>query len=317
MVIVGVLEQQYKFYTILDVYSSGTAKRLVLGDNFMLYCGLGIDSANASQLALIGQLTNNNYIVLGMINISGFYTDKCRGRDTTQNIDIRPIVFNQPFKSNTQKLYKQPIIFKTIDGLEEESEGMPATINNIWNVSFHNGGTKILKTDEYFISNNDMYFNWNGGRVQILETALLCEFLGGEKMNNNATIWIKRIIPIISGTITTILGGWDMLLKTLVGLVVTDYVVGVIAAGINREINSNIGFKGIFRKVILFVPVGVAYALDQVLGSEVLRNMAIWFYIGNEGISIVENLGKAGIPIPVFIKETLIQLKNENNKGGV
>lgn len=160
----------------LDAYTSGTAKRLVLGDNFMLYCGLGIDSANASQLALIGQLTNNNYIVLGMINISGSYTDECRGRDTTQNIDIRPIVFNQPFKSNTQKLYKQPIIFKTIDGLEEESEGMPATINNIWNVSFHNGGTKILKTDEYFISNNDMYFNWNGGRVQILETALLCEF---------------------------------------------------------------------------------------------------------------------------------------------
>ncbi len=136
-------------------------------------------------------------------------------------------------------------------------------------------------------------------------------------MDNNIVVWIKRILLVIGGAITTILGGWDMLLKTLVFLVITDYILGVLAAGINEEINSNVGFKGIFKKVILFVPVGVAYALDQVLGSEVLRNMAIWFYIGNEGISITENLGKAGVPIPKFMREILVQLKDKSNKGDV
>lgn len=140
---------------------------------------------------------------------------------------------------------------------------------------------------------------------------------GGVMMDNNFAIWIKRILLAAGGVITTILGGWDMLLKTLVLLVITDYILGITAAGINGEVNSNVGFKGIFRKVILFVPVGVAYALDQVLGSEVLRNMAIWFYIGNEGISIVENLGKAGVPIPKFMREILVQLKDTSDKGEV
>lgn len=134
-------------------------------------------------------------------------------------------------------------------------------------------------------------------------------------MDNNFAVWVKRILLAIGGAITTILGGWDMLLKTLVFLVITDYVLGITAAGINGEINSSVGFKGIFRKVILFVPVGVAYALDQVLGSEVLRNMAIWFYIGNEGISIIENLGKAGVPIPKFMREILVQLRDTSDKG--
>ncbi|MEY8415279.1 phage holin family protein [Tissierella praeacuta] len=134
-------------------------------------------------------------------------------------------------------------------------------------------------------------------------------------MENNFTIWTKRILLLIGGAITTILGGWDMLLKTLVGLVIADYILGVTAAGINSEVNSRVGFKGIFKKVMLFVPVGVAYSLDQVLESEILRNMAIWFYIGNEGISIIENLSKAGVPFPNFVKELLVQLKESSDKG--
>ncbi len=106
-----------------------------------------------------------------------------------------------------------------------------------------------------------------------------------------------------------------MLLKTLVYLVIADYILGVTAAGINSEVNSRVGFKGIFKKVMLFVPVGVAYSLDQVLESEILRNMAIWFYIGNEGISIIENLSKAGVPFPNFVKELLVQLKESSDKG--
>ena len=72
-------------------------------------------------------------------------------------------------------------------------------------------------------------------------------------MENNFAIWIKRILLVMGGAITTILGGWDMLLKTLVYLVITDYALGIMAAGINKEVNSNVGFKGICKKVILFV----------------------------------------------------------------
>ncbi|WP_313757085.1 phage holin family protein [Tissierella sp.] len=134
-------------------------------------------------------------------------------------------------------------------------------------------------------------------------------------MENNFTIWIKRILLLIGGGITTILGGWDMLLKTLVGLVVADYILGVIAAGINNEVNSSVGYKGIFKKAMLFIPIGICYSLDQLFGTEMLRNVSIWFYIGNEGISIIENLGKAGVPIPKFLGEILIQLRDTSDKG--
>lgn len=136
-------------------------------------------------------------------------------------------------------------------------------------------------------------------------------------MENDFIIWIKRFLLLTGGAMTTILGGWDMLLKTLVGLVVVDYILGVTAAMINKEVNSNIGYRGIWKKVMLFVPVGICFSLDQILGTEVLRNVSIWFYIGNEGISIVENLGKAGVPIPKFMREILTQLKDTSDRGEV
>lgn len=134
-------------------------------------------------------------------------------------------------------------------------------------------------------------------------------------MDDNKAIIIKRFLLAAGGVITTILGGWDMLLSVLVSFVIVDYVLGIAAAAINEELDSSVGFRGICKKVMLFVPVGVAYALDQALGSQILRNMAIWFYIGNEGISIMENLGKAGVPIPKFIREILVQLRDTSDKG--
>jgi toxin secretion/phage lysis holin len=134
-------------------------------------------------------------------------------------------------------------------------------------------------------------------------------------MENNFTIWIKRILLATGGAITTILGGWDMLLKTLVYLVIADYVLGVTAAKVNKEVNSSVGYRGIFKKSMMFVPVGICYGLDQLFGTEMLRNVSIWFYIGNEGISIAENLGKAGVPIPKFMREILVQLRDKSNEG--
>lgn len=134
-------------------------------------------------------------------------------------------------------------------------------------------------------------------------------------MDDNKAIIIKRFLLAVGGVITTILGGWDMLLSVLVSFVIVDYILGIAAAAINEELDSSVGFRGIWKKVMLFVPVGVAYALDQALGSQILRNMSIWFYIGNEGISIMENLGKAGVPIPKFIREILVQLRDTSDKG--
>lgn len=137
----------------------------------------------------------------------------------------------------------------------------------------------------------------------------------------NTVDFIKLSATVVGGTLTALLGGWDMLLQALVFLVVCDYVIGVIAAALNKEINSSIGYVGILKKILIFIVIGVCYTLDQALGSEFIRSMAIWFYLGNEGISIAENCGKAGVPIPPFLKDVLEQVHKRgtegNGKGGV
>jgi len=128
--------------------------------------------------------------------------------------------------------------------------------------------------------------------------------------------WFKWAVALTGGIITTALGGWDIMLQVLVYAVIVDYVVGLIAAYVEKGLNSEIGFKGIAKKVLLFVPVALAFALDQVLGQYILRNLAIWFYLANEGLSILENVGRAGVPIPPPLKLALEQLyrKSEGEK---
>lgn len=122
---------------------------------------------------------------------------------------------------------------------------------------------------------------------------------------------VKWTAAIVGGTITALLGGWDIMLQVLVGFVVADYIVAIIAAVMNGELNSEVGFRGIAKKILLFVPVGVAYSLDRVLGYDILRNLAIWFYIANEGLSILENSSRAGVPYPPGLLSTLEQLKQK------
>lgn len=116
---------------------------------------------------------------------------------------------------------------------------------------------------------------------------------------------------MVGGTITAMLGGWDLMFQVLVGFVVADYVVAVIVAAMQGRLNSETGFKGIAKKILLFVPIGIAYSLDQVLGYDMLRNLAIWFYLANEGLSVVENLGHAGVPFPPGLLAALEQLKGK------
>lgn len=121
---------------------------------------------------------------------------------------------------------------------------------------------------------------------------------------------IQLIFTAIGGWLGYFLGGCDGLLYALVVFVVVDYITGVMCAINDKTLSSAVGFRGICRKVLIFLLVGIANILDvQVIGTgSVLRTAVIFFYISNEGISLLENAGHLGLPIPEKIKVVLEQL---------
>ena len=131
---------------------------------------------------------------------------------------------------------------------------------------------------------------------------------------------IQLVFSALGGWIGYFLGGCDGLLYALIAFVVIDYITGVMCAIINKQLSSEVGFKGIFRKVLIFLLVGIANIIDvQVIGTgAVLRTAVIFFYISNEGVSLLENAGHLGLPIPEKIKTVLEQLHDraENGKEG-
>lgn len=131
---------------------------------------------------------------------------------------------------------------------------------------------------------------------------------------------IQLVFAGIGGWLGYFLGGCDGLLYALLAFVVIDYVTGVMCAITDKKLSSAVGFKGICRKVLIFLLVGVANILDlHVIGTgSVLRTAVIFFYISNEGVSLLENAGHLGLPIPEKIKTVLEQLHDraENGKEG-
>lgn len=127
---------------------------------------------------------------------------------------------------------------------------------------------------------------------------------------------IQLIFSAVGGWLGYFLGGCDGLLYALIAFVVIDYLTGVMCAIINRELSSAVGFKGIFRKVLIFLLVGIANIIDvQVICTgAVLRTAVIFFYISNEGVSLLENAGHLGLPIPEKIKTVLEQLHDRAEK---
>lgn len=121
---------------------------------------------------------------------------------------------------------------------------------------------------------------------------------------------IQFVFAAVGGWLGYFLGGCDGLLYALLAFVVIDYITGVMCAIADRKLSSSVGFKGICRKVLIFLLVGIANILDvQVIGTgSVLRTAVIFFYISNEGVSLLENAGHLGLPIPVKIKAVLEQL---------
>ena len=121
---------------------------------------------------------------------------------------------------------------------------------------------------------------------------------------------IQLAFAAIGGWLGYFLGGCDGLLYALLAFVVIDYITGVMYAIADKSLSSEVGFKGICRKVLIFLLVGIANVLDvQVIGTgSVLRTAVIFFYISNEGVSLLENAAHLGLPVPEKIKTVLEQL---------
>ena len=113
------------------------------------------------------------------------------------------------------------------------------------------------------------------------------------------------------------LGGCDGLLLALVLFAVADYITGVMCAVADKKLSSEVGFKGICRKVIIFMLVGVAHVIDVnvIATGSVLRTAVIFFYLSNEGVSLLENAGHLGLPIPEKLKVVLEQLHDRSEKS--
>lgn len=129
----------------------------------------------------------------------------------------------------------------------------------------------------------------------------------------NTLLNYKLIISSIGGVLGVFLGGMDGLIYALLAFSVIDYVTGIMCAIDRKELSSSVGFKGIARKIIIFSLVGVANILDvYILGHVgVLRAAVIFFYLSNEGISILENTSKLGLPVPEKLQNILQQLNKE------
>lgn len=126
---------------------------------------------------------------------------------------------------------------------------------------------------------------------------------------------VQLIFTAIGGWLGWFLGGFDGLLYALIAFVVVDYITGVMCAIVDKNLSSAVGFKGICRKVLIFTLVGIGHILDaQVIGDgSVLRTAVIFFYISNEGVSLLENAAHLGLPIPEKMKEILEQLHNRSD----
>ena len=124
----------------------------------------------------------------------------------------------------------------------------------------------------------------------------------------------KLAVTAVCGFLSNLMGGWDIMLKTLIMMVIIDYITGVLSAIYNKKVSSSIGYKGIIKKICIFLIVFVAAQIDSCLGSELIRNLTIAFYISNESISVLENVGQTGVEYPQKLKDILYQLKEGDKK---
>lgn len=123
------------------------------------------------------------------------------------------------------------------------------------------------------------------------------------------------IFAAIGTLLTWAFGSWEIGIQVLVGCMVADYVMGLMCGSIEKNLSSDIGFKGLKKKFTILIILMLAVMLDRLIGQGwVFRTLVIWFYIGMEGLSILENAVRLGVPFPEQLKDVLIQLKEGNKK---
>lgn len=119
-------------------------------------------------------------------------------------------------------------------------------------------------------------------------------------------------ISIILTSLIYILGGLDIALKSLIIIVIIDYITGIISAIYNKKLNSKVGFKGILKKVVYFFAIALSVVIDNLSGQTgVIRNLIIYFFVANDSLSIIENLAEMNVKLPKKLVEVLEQLKTK------
>ena len=129
------------------------------------------------------------------------------------------------------------------------------------------------------------------------------------------TDYIQYIMGIIGGFVGWFFGGFDLAIILLIVFIVIDYISGVASAYVNKTLSSSVGFKGIVKKILIFLLVGMGHILDiTVLGEgEMIRTAVIFFYVANEGLSILENCASLSLPIPEVLKKALAKITEQND----
>ena len=135
----------------------------------------------------------------------------------------------------------------------------------------------------------------------------------------NIITQMKYLIIVVGSSFSWLFGAWDIGLTVLIAFIIIDYLTGLTRAYINKELSSDIGLKGITRKCVILVVLIVAVLLDRLLNADtwVFRTLSWYFYIANEGISILENCASLGLPIPEKLADALGQLKEGKKKETV
>lgn len=127
--------------------------------------------------------------------------------------------------------------------------------------------------------------------------------------------WIRGVCAIGAGILSYLYGDMNGLLICLFAVIVLDYITGLIKAGIKHKLSSSVGFKGILKKMLILLVVAMAHLIDDCVGSgETWRNIAIVFYISNEGLSILENAVSCGLPVPKKLKDILENMEKETEE---
>src|SRR5690606_28736277 len=124
---------------------------------------------------------------------------------------------------------------------------------------------------------------------------------------------IKIAVGLGGGLASFLWGGWSTLMGILLAFVFIDYATGLFASALEGRLSSKVGFKGIFKKVMIFAIVAVAHLIDEALGgqNDIFRDATIFFYLANELLSILENAGRAGLPVPDKLQNAVDVLKND------